>query len=89
MPMTRPNSASNTDQPLRDGIRACINEALRCKASGEPKTLFFNLSGYGHLDMSAYEDYFAGKLSDFEYPAEAIQASLKNLPQVDWPPKAA
>ena len=71
------------------GIRACIDEALRCKASGEPKTLFFNLSGHGHFDMAAYQDYFAGKLEDFEYPAEAIKASMAKLPQVDWPPKAA
>ena len=71
------------------GIRACIDEALRCKASGEPKTLFFNLSGHGHFDMSAYESYLSGKLEDFEYPAEAIKASMAHLPQVDWPPKAA
>jgi tryptophan synthase beta chain len=64
------------------GIRACIDEALRCKATGEPKTLFFNLSGHGHFDMTAYESYFAGKLEDFEYPDAAIQASLAHLPKV-------
>jgi predicted alternative tryptophan synthase beta-subunit len=64
------------------GIRACIDEALRCKASGEPKTLFFNLSGHGHFDMSSYESYFAGKLEDFEYPEEAIKASIAHLPKV-------
>ena len=64
------------------GIRACIDEALRCKQTGEPKTLFFNLSGHGHFDMTAYESYFAGKLTDFEYPAEAIQESLRHLPKV-------
>jgi predicted alternative tryptophan synthase beta-subunit len=63
-------------------IRACIDEALRCKASGEPKTLFFNLSGHGHFDMASYESYFAGKLEDFEYPDAAIQASLAHLPKV-------
>jgi tryptophan synthase beta chain len=41
-------------------IRACIDEALRCKASGEKKTLFFNLSGHGHFDMASYDKYFAG-----------------------------
>ena len=66
-------------------IRAVIDEALRCKASGEPKTLFFNLSGHGHFDMAAYEAYFSGKLEDFEYPAEAIQASLAKLPKVAEP----
>ena len=39
--------------------------------------------------MSAYESYLSGKLEDFEYPAEAIKASMAHLPQVDWPPKAA
>jgi tryptophan synthase beta chain len=47
------------------GIRACIDEALRCKESGEPKTLLFNLSGHGHFDMAAYDRYFAGGLEDF------------------------
>src|SRR5208337_2680349 len=41
-------------------IRACIDEALRCKASGEKKTLFFNLSGHGHFDMASYDRYFSG-----------------------------
>ena len=63
-------------------IRACIDEALRCKASGEPKTLLFNLSGHGHFDMSAYDRYFAGELEDFEYPRSAIEESLKHLPKV-------
>ena len=63
-------------------IRACIDEALRCKESGEAKTLFFNLSGHGHFDMAAYDRYFAGELENYEYPAEAIDAALDRLPQV-------
>lgn len=63
-------------------IRACIDEALRCKASGEPKTLFFNLSGHGHFDMASYDRYFAGELEDYVYPDEAIKASLAHLPKV-------
>lgn len=63
-------------------IRAAIDEALRCKASGEPKTLLFNLSGHGHFDMAAYDKYFAGELEDYEYPTEAIQAALAKLPKV-------
>ncbi len=71
------------------GIRACIDEALRCKASGEPKTLVFNLSDHGHFDMAAYENDFSGKMQDFAYSDADLQASLKSLPNVDWPPKAA
>ncbi len=63
-------------------IRAAIDEALRCKASGEPKTLLFNLTGHGHFDMSSYERYFAGELENFDYPAEAVAASLAHLPKV-------
>ncbi len=63
-------------------IRACIDEALRCKKSGEKKTLFFNLSGHGHFDMASYDRYFAGQLEDFSYPEEAIRASLAKLPQL-------
>jgi pyridoxal-phosphate dependent TrpB-like enzyme len=63
-------------------IRACIDEALRCKQTGEPKTLLFNLSGHGHFDMASYDRYFAGKLEDYEYPREAIETSLAHLPKV-------
>ena len=63
-------------------IRACMDEALRCKETGEEKTLFFNLSGHGHFDMAAYDKYFAGDLANYDYPAEAIDAALGCLPQV-------
>ena len=63
-------------------VRACIDEALRCKESGEPKTLLFNLSGHGHFDMASYDRYFAGKLEDYDYPVEAVKASLAHLPKV-------
>ena len=70
-------------------IRACIDEALRCKQTGEPKTLFFNLSGHGHFDMASYDRYLSGKLEDFDYPKALVDEALKGLPDVDWPPKAA
>ena len=63
-------------------IRACIDEALRCKESGEAKTLFFNLSGHGHFDMASYDKYFAGELEDYAYPEEAIRQALDHLPKV-------
>jgi len=71
------------------GIRAVIDEALRCKESGEPKTLLFCLSGHGHFDMASYDRYLSGKLEDFDYPKEMVDAALKELPNIDWPPKAA
>ncbi len=66
-------------------IAAVIREAKRCAESGEPKTLLFNLSGHGHFDMSSYDRFFAGELRDYDYPEEAIKASLADLPQVKFP----
>jgi tryptophan synthase beta chain len=63
-------------------IRTAIDEALKCKASGEKKVIVFNLSGHGHFDMGAYDSYFAGKLPDFDYPAEEVERALAGLPQV-------
>ncbi len=63
-------------------IRACIDEALKCKETGESKTLFFNLSGHGHFDMASYDKYFSGDLVDYDYPEEEIQRALDHLPKV-------
>ena len=63
-------------------VRACMDEALRARESGKEPCLFLNLSGHGHFDMAAYDQYFAGQLEDFHYPAEAIDAALECLPKV-------
>ena len=63
-------------------IRAVIDEALNCKKTGEPKVLFFNLSGHGHFDMASYDRYLSGKLEDYDYPEAAIKAALDRLPKV-------
>jgi len=63
-------------------IRACIDEAVKCRETGEPKTLFFNLSGHGHFDMAAYDSYFSGELVDSAYPQVDIDKALAHLPQV-------
>ncbi len=63
-------------------IRAAIDEALDAKEKCEQRVILFNLSGHGHFDMASYEMYLNGKLEDYELPAEAIQASLADLPQV-------
>jgi predicted alternative tryptophan synthase beta-subunit len=47
-------------------IRFVIDEARRCKQTGESKVIMFNLSGHGHLDSSAYEAYQSGRLEDVE-----------------------
>lgn len=45
-------------------VKAVIDEAIKCRESGEEKCIFFNFSGHGMLDLSAYDDYHNGKLSD-------------------------
>ncbi|MBI2329187.1 MAG: TrpB-like pyridoxal phosphate-dependent enzyme [Chloroflexi bacterium] len=63
-------------------IRATIDEALKCKESGESKVILLAHSGHGHFDMAAYESYLSGKLTDYEYPEEKVKAALASLPRV-------
>ena len=63
-------------------IAATINEALKCKVTGEKKTILFNLSGHGLIDMAAYDRYFANDLSNHEVTAEDIAQSTKDLERI-------
>ncbi len=63
-------------------VRAAIDEALDAKEKGEARVILFNLSGHGFLDLSAYEDYFAGRLEDRDYDPEALEKALEALPEV-------
>ena len=63
-------------------IRAAIDEAVDAKAKDEKRVILFNLSGHGNFDMGAYEAYLAGKLEDYDYPAEAVKEAMQHLPQV-------
>ncbi len=63
-------------------IRAAIDEALKGKEEGVARSIVFNLSGHGHLDLAAYDNYLSGKTEDVEFPEAALQESLKTLPQV-------
>ena len=64
-------------------VRVTIDEALKCKETGEAKTILLAHSGHGHVDMAAYDAYFAGKLKDYAYPEEKIKEALANLPKVE------
>jgi tryptophan synthase beta chain len=64
-------------------VRGAIDEALECKETGEERTIFFNCSGHGFFDLSAYDEYLSGELEEFEYPAELAKESLKNVPDVE------
>lgn len=60
-------------------IKAAIDEALKCKETKEEKCIVFNFSGHGYFDLSAYEQYFDGKLEDFEYPDTEIEKALEEI----------
>jgi tryptophan synthase beta chain len=61
-------------------IRGVIIEAT--KDLNDPKTILFNFSGHGLLDLSSYDKFFSGDLHNYEYPEEAIAEATRNLPQI-------
>ncbi len=60
-------------------IKGAIDEALRCKKTGEEKTIVFLLCGHGYFDMAAYDEYFSGNLQPYEYPTEKVAESVAKL----------
>ena len=63
-------------------IKVAIDEAIKCKETGEEKTIVFGLTGTGYFDMFAYERFHDGKMEDYIPTDEEIVAGLKNLPQL-------
>lgn len=63
-------------------IRAAIDEALKCKETGEAKTIVFGLTGTGYFDLKAYQSFNDGTMSDVIPTDEDIAASLAKLPEV-------
>lgn len=63
-------------------VKATIDEALRCKRTGEEKVIFFANSGHGHFDLGAYDAYLRGKLIDYEYSPELVKEALAKVPKV-------
>ena len=63
-------------------IAAAIQEAEKCKETGEEKVILFNLSGHGLIDMSAYDQYLSGNLTNYSLSEEDIANSLQDVPQV-------
>ena len=64
-------------------IKVAIDEALKCKETGEEKTIVFGLTGTGYFDMVAYEKFHDGKMEDYIPTDEELQASFATLPKVD------
>ena len=63
-------------------IRAAVDEALRCKETGEEKTIVFGLTGTGYFDMVAYEKYNDGVMDDYVPTDEELQKGFAGLPEV-------
>ena len=63
-------------------IKAAIDEALRCKETGEEKTILFGLSGTGYFDLVAYQKYNDGEMSDYIPTDEDLEKGFAGLPQV-------
>ena len=63
-------------------IKAAMDEALRCKESGERKTILFGLTGTGYFDLVAYQKYHDGEMSDYIPTDEDLARSLETLPQI-------
>lgn len=63
-------------------ILAAIEEAERCKHTGQEKTILFNLSGHGFFDMAAYEAYQSGLIKDVPFSDEKLARGLADLPEI-------
>jgi len=61
-------------------IRAAIDEALRCRAEGQSRSILFGLSGHGHFDLSAYQRYFAGSLEDDLVDDATLALAMASIP---------
>jgi tryptophan synthase beta chain len=63
-------------------IKAAIDEAMKCKETGEAKTIVFGLTGTGYFDLYAYEKFHNGEMSDYIPTDAELEASLSQLPQI-------
>ena len=62
-------------------IRVAIDEALKCKETGEEKTILFGLTGTGYFDLSAYEAYRLGELEDIPPTDEDLARGFATIPE--------
>ena len=64
-------------------IRAAIDEAIKCRESGEAKTILFGLTGTGYFDMNAYTSFLEGRMNDYVPSDEDLQKGFDQLPKID------
>ena len=64
-------------------IRAAIDEAIKCRESGEAKTILFGLTGTGYFDMNAYTSFLEGRMNDYIPSDEDLQKGFDLLPHIE------
>ncbi|MBR2449308.1 MAG: TrpB-like pyridoxal phosphate-dependent enzyme, partial [Clostridia bacterium] len=64
-------------------IRVAIDEAMKCKETGEEKTILFGLTGTGYFDMYAYEKFHDGKMTDYVPTEEELQKGFNGIPNIN------
>ena len=64
-------------------IKVAIDEAMKCKETGEEKTILFGLTGTGYFDMYAYEKFHDGKMTNYAPTDEELAKGLSYLPKMD------
>ncbi len=64
-------------------IKAAVDEAKKCKETGEEKCIVIAFSGHGHFDLGAYDAYLGKKLEDYAYPEEKIKEALAAIPNIE------
>ena len=63
-------------------IKAAMDEAIKCRESGEHKTILFGLTGTGYFDMTAYSSFIENKMTDYIPTDDDLERSFKGLPKV-------
>ena len=63
-------------------IQAAMDEAIKCRETGEAKTILFGLTGTGYFDMTAYSAYLEGRMTDYIPTDEDLQRGFDGLPKV-------
>lgn len=63
-------------------IRTAIDEALKCKESGESKCILFGLSGHGHFDLSAYDEYLSDNMQNIAISDQLLEKSFEGMPKI-------
>jgi tryptophan synthase beta chain len=63
-------------------VKSAVEEARAASRDGVARTILFGLSGHGHFDLTAYEQFLRGQLQDYAYPEELVQRALAELPAV-------